>query len=400
VNHTQQPTRGQCPHRASRTPPRHCRAPRVHPPLDSSDIALRGAAIHPSILTSPGHLRHAITRITTTTPHGVTNTRHLRPCTHEMCYRYCDDYTGSTHCDLCANIEGTEDWTTTECPECYNITDIKASDQDTRKNTTHDDSIETMHTTSPEHEASKEHILTERHQCLPQVEARGHHESLEGTSTTKDAETRSHAFMGTLQSRMPSTQHTTEPEPNTNGYIRSKCWNEGCTNTLLDDVEIFCEECEDQMEPMKVSQLDTTTNHTSPTQGPHKRLRSRDTRGTVESNQPHLDLPPCTSRRSRTLLPNNPAVKWYAPCSTPLCPCTASFNGQDNEACGRRCRSHGPCTHNYHTYPRQAPREGDKRQPVTTKHVARMTRDEHKKQRQTPTYYRSSHTGKGAHPRG
>ena len=133
-----------------------------------------------------------------------------------------------------------------------------------------------------------------------------------------------------------------------------------------------------------------------------KRIRSKGHDETSASKIPrpkHM-VDPTTRPRMCVLLPGSPSTRWYAPCSTPQCPCTASFNGQEGETCGKRCRTHKPCEHNVHSYPREAPKTGDKRQPLPLKHVARLTKEEHRRARLTPTYYRSSHTGSSAHPRG
>ena len=75
------------------------------------------------------------------------------------------------------------------------------------------------------------------------------------------------------------------------------------------------------------------------------------------------------------------STKWYASCSTPGCPCEASYNGQDNEACGKRCRIHGPCTRNQHYFPRELPEDDAPRQPHShnksnSKNTRRRTKDD------------------------
>ena len=68
-------------------------------------------------------------------------------------------------------------------------------------------------------------------------------------------------------------------------------------------------------------------------------------------------------------------TRWYAPCSTPGCPCMASFNGQDNEACGKHCRTHGPCEKNDHYFPKEIPKGDALRQPYAN--IKDMIRDTH-----------------------
>ena len=207
--------------------------------------------------------------------------------------------------------------------------------------------------------------------------------------------------MGTTHSRKTTTkgphrEHIPEPEPS----IDHEYWNEDCQDSILGAYDMSCETCDDIVESREDYYIDEL--HAIATTPPRPTKRHRlETQSTPIKIQNHTSTNTFdTSRRSHPLIPNSPSTRWYAPCATPLCPCTASFNGQEDQACTKSCRTHGPCDHNKHTYPRQDPRKGDPRQPPTTKHVARMTREEHKKARQTPTYYRSSHSGSSAQPRG
>ena len=84
-------------------------------------------------------------------------------------------------------------------------------------------------------------------------------------------------------------------------------------------------------------------------------------------------------------------TRWYAPCSTLGCPCEASYNGQDNEACGKRCRTHGPCTRNQHYFPRELPGDDDPRQPHSynksnSKNTRRRTKDDINKMMEQPKH--------------
>ena len=90
-----------------------------------------------------------------------------------------------------------------------------------------------------------------------------------------------------------------------------------------------------------------------------------------------------------------PKNRWYAKCSTPGCPCEASFNGQDNEACGRGCRIHGPCKTNQHYFPREIPEEDALRQPgshpiTKRRDTIRLTKDAHDKATSHPKHYTPS----------
>jgi len=96
--------------------------------------------------------------------------------------------------------------------------------------------------------------------------------------------------------------------------------------------------------------------------------------------------------------------KWFAKCKTIGCPCTASYNGQDNEACSKRCKLHQACTHNVHYYPRQEPNQSDPRQPLprdesySTKRKISDRQQQHTP-RQTPKSYRHSYCGTRGEPR-
>ena len=267
--------------------------------------------------------------------------------------------------------------------------------------------------------------------CNAMIDMRGEEEITQGTNGTNmiTPNVTSNEPSTISRSTLSTTTHQTvlsEPEPG-GGYTRQnqKCWATGCTTILDTGADMFCNACEDLLSQRRIlyetkmaqrrkTQLNDTTKLQRTILTPKHSIDRE-----VNPNVKKEPLPSSASRKwyaklhsidkeespniKKRPLPSSASRKWYANCATPNCPCTASFNGQDNEACGKHCRIHGACKRNHHRYPCQAPKDGDSRQPPTyptVKHVARMTREEHKRARQTPTLYRASHTGKDAAPRG
>ena len=101
-------------------------------------------------------------------------------------------------------------------------------------------------------------------------------------------------------------------------------------------------------------------------------------------------------------------MRWYAPCNTQGCPCTASYNGQDNQSCCKACRTHQHCKRNHHYFPSKLPKEDDIRQPISrAKRLINISKESNRRiqhetdrrMRTTPTSYRSSFSGTRGHPR-
>jgi len=102
------------------------------------------------------------------------------------------------------------------------------------------------------------------------------------------------------------------------------------------------------------------------------------------------------------------ASKWFAKCSTKGCPCTASFDGQDNQACSMACKMGRPCKSNRHYYPARYPRATDKNQPLESRRRmmirmreerAIMAKQARTPQRTTPRSYHASYCGSRGDPR-
>jgi hypothetical protein len=123
---------------------------------------------------------------------------------------------------------------------------------------------------------------------------------------------------------------------------------------------------------------------------------------------------PCDRALRSSCITNNAkeleeSARWYAPCATKGCPCTASFNGQANESCSKKCKLHTPCGTNTHYFPSKIPNENAKRQPhnsanmkslrtISKENNRRIQLSFESKARNTPKSYRSSFSGPRGHP--
>jgi len=277
---------------------------------------------------------------------GTTSTTPLPICKHTKCTRYCDKDNESTTCPPCAQIEEL-----TECTEC------KSPDQRVGSTTPKGkDTIKESRSTTPTKDRALHSSIISRNKRFP-TRANDPPIPKDGSNEQEGAPWEDLNF---------SELFTHGEDP----------WGSDCSSMSMDDdqLDIYGDDFwNEDPGPKQVSNLKTTNDN----------ITAPPTRG-IE--------------------------RWHAPCATEKCPCTASYNGQDGEACCKECKIHKPCKSNKHYFPKRMPKAKDTRQPhslmeknppqIYSKECTRRVKmDIDLRQRPTPTSYHSSFSGPRGHPR-
>jgi len=134
-----------------------------------------------------------------TEPNGHKHTINLDKCMHTNCIRYSDNFAWAKYCDLCANLEHTESFTTKKCDEC-DITQLH--DPKTPPTTK-------SPTDEPTSTSTRDDMVTAIIQGLLEVESEA--------NTTHDLEE------GEIQASTTTSRHLT--------WCDGEFWEGGCTHS-------------------------------------------------------------------------------------------------------------------------------------------------------------------------